>query len=273
MLDNLITARRIDAYLKYFPQIRRKIEAIAIQYFQIREHWNYNIDYNGERWLVQCLTKSNVLKNAFDVGANRGDWAAMVLVENPNADVHCFELCSPTFRKLAARFSENNDKHPRVFLNPFGLSDSQADIKVNYFANEDEKSTIFEPLNPPSMESMIAQVMRGEDYCAKHNVTTIDCLKIDVEGAEHLVLHGFGKMVSPATISVIQFEYGRINIETKFLLRDFYSYFEKRGYKVGKLFPSSVRFCEYSYEDENFLGPNYIAASPQIAGLLEKQGG
>jgi hypothetical protein len=73
---------------------------------------------------------------------------------------------------------------------------------------------------------------------------------------------------------VVQFEYGLKNIVTKFLLRDFYAYFEARGYKVGKLFPTSVRFREYRFEDEDFLGPNYVAACPELVGLLgQKDGG
>ena len=59
-----------------------------------------------------------------------------------------------------------------------------------------------------------------------------------------------------------------VNIETKFLLKDSYSLLESRGYKVGKLFPNYVRFREYRFEDEDFRGPNYVAASTQVAALI-----
>jgi hypothetical protein len=71
-------------------------------------------------------------------------------------------------------------------------------------------------------------------------------------------------------VSVVQFEYGWGNIVTKFLLRDYYSYLEQRGYRIGKLFPESVRFREYRFQDEDFIGPNYVAASSEMAALLSR---
>lgn len=263
------TARRIDFVLAGFPKLRKRIEDIGAKYFQIRENWDYDIDYNGERWLVQTLARRNLLNHVFDVGANHGDWAAMVLAANPEVKIHCFEVCPPTFQKLAARFPQGAARPANIMLNSFGLSDSQSDIKVNYFPDGDAGSSIFDVLDLKNAEIINARVTRGKDYCAHQGLASIDLLKIDVEGAEHLVLRGFDDMLTPANIPVVQFEYGMASIVTKFLLRDFYDYFEKRGYKVGKLFPQSVRFREYRYQDENFLGPNYVAVSPQLARLLE----
>jgi hypothetical protein len=58
---------------------------------------------------------------------------------------------------------------------------------------------------------------------------------------------------------------------TKFLLKDFYDLFESRGYRLGKLYPDFVGFQKYRFEDEDFRGPNYVAASPEVAALLEKK--
>lgn len=46
---------------------------------------------------------------------------------------------------------------------------------------------------------------------------------------EYGVLKGFGDMLVPDKVPVVQLEYGAINIVTKFLLRDFYQFFESRG--------------------------------------------
>jgi FkbM family methyltransferase len=202
------TARRIDFVLKAFPKLRRKIESIGFKYYQIKENWDYDINYNGERWLVQTLADQNLLKNVFDVGANHGGWAAMVLKVNPEATIHCFEVCPPTFQKLAARFSESNQKSRNIFLNPLGLSDSQSEVKINYLPDCEERSTLLEVLGPHKVEIISAKVVRGKDYCANLNIASIDCLKVDVEGAEHLVLRGFEDMLTPANVPVVQFEYG-----------------------------------------------------------------
>ena len=272
MARHFNTARRIDFILKWFPKLRRKVEHIGLKYHEIQENWDYDHNYNGERWLVQSLAGQDRLKTVFDVGANHGDWTAMILEANPEVKVHCFEICPPTFEKLAAHFSAKNEKNCNVILNAFGLSDSESEIKVNYLPEGDSGSTIIEVASPHRVKIIDAKVMRGQDYCTKNNIHSIDLLKIDVEGAEHLVLRGFEDMLTPAKVPVVQFEYGMGNILTKYLLRDFHAFFESRGYKVGKLFPTSVRFREYRLEDENFRGPNYVAASPEIAGLLKAKG-
>lgn len=263
------TARRLDSLLRAFPWLRQKVDAVCVEYHQIQEnHSNYDMNANGERWLLRTLARQNLLKNAFDVGANHGDWAAAVLEANPNATIHCFEICPPTFQKLAARFSENQAHARNVILNPFGLSDAPGEIKIKYCPDSDGLTTLFEVLHTQNVKILTGNVVRGKDYCADRHITSIDLLKMDVEGAEHLVLRGFDDVVTPENVPVVQFEYGLANIMTKFLLRDFYACLEGRGYRIGKLFPASVRFREYRFQDEDFIGPNYIAASPRVAALL-----
>ena len=108
---------------------------------------------------------------------------------------------------------------------------------------------------------------RGDRYCLQATIENIDLLKIDVEGAEPSVLSGFGDGIHPNKTPVVQFEYGRVNIENKFLLRDSYIYFRERGYLVGKLLPDEIRIREYSAWDEDFLGPNYVAIRPDLKSL------
>lgn len=262
-------ARRVNSLLSRFPKMRQRIDAICVEYHQIQENLNYNTESNGEGWLIRTLAKHGLLGTVFDVGANHGDWASLVLQANPAAAIHCFEICQPTFQKLSAHLSKNGNDRPKLFLNPFGLSDAPGKIQVNYCPNQDGQTTLFEVMEAQPVQTLNGRVVRGQDYCAERGMASLDFLKIDVEGAEHLVLQGFEDMLVPAKVPVVQFEYGLVNIHTKFLLRDFYALFENRGYRVGKLLPDSVRFRPYKLQDEDFFGPNYIAASPLIAEFLE----
>jgi FkbM family methyltransferase len=263
------TARRVHAALTLFPGLRRRIDAICVEFHKLQENFSYDTNANGERWLVHTLARHGRLRVAFDVGANHGEWAKMVLEANPEAVVHSFEICPPTFELLRKQFPQGKKN---LFLNPVGLSNSEGEIELKFNPGSDGGTTMFDAVFPQDMHTVKGAVIRGKDYCDKNNITRIDCLKIDVEGAEHLVLAGFGEMLTPAQIPVIQFEYGLLNIATKFLLRDFYLFFEARGYKVGKLFPESIRFRKYRFEDEDFIGPNYVAVSPQIFDLLGGEG-
>jgi hypothetical protein len=92
---------------------------------------------------------------------------------------------------------------------------------------------------------------------------------MDVEGAEHLVLHGFQKTLDREAVDLIQFEYGKYSILTHFLLADYYRLFESKGFVIGKLFPEGVQFRPYSLDDEDFLGPNFVACRKTRNDLID----
>src|SRR5439155_19181087 len=98
-------------------------------------------------------------------------------------------------------------------------------------------------------------------------IREVDFLKLDVEGAEHLVLQGLENHLRDRRVRFVQFEYGRVNILTHFLLRDFYQLFAAYGYVVGKIYPDYVDVREYDLSDEDFLGPNYLACRAGDAAL------
>ena len=109
----------------------------------------------------------------------------------------------------------------------------------------------------------------GDIFCAEKGIDNIDFLKIDVEGYEHKVLKGFEGILKRGGIKVIQFEYGYVNIDTHFLLKDFYDYLQSFGMKLGKIYPSYVDFREYEYKDEDFYGPNYLAVHQSCKSIID----
>ena len=108
-------------------------------------------------------------------------------------------------------------------------------------------------------KSIDCEVTSGDAFCAARGIAAVDFLKVDVEGAEHLVFEGFAGALQERRIRFIQFEYGRVNILTGFLLKNFYELFARHGYVVGKIYPDYVDVREYDLGDEDFLGPNYLA--------------
>jgi hypothetical protein len=146
-----------------------------------------------------------------------------------------------------------------IIGNCVGLSDVNAKVQVKTYPSETTLNGLFD--YPHQLPSVIkeGEVITGDSFCAVHHVEHIDFLKIDVEGAEHMVMQGFTDMLRQGQIDIVQFEYGRANIISRWLLRDTYQFLQRFGYAVGKIFPEGVDFREYRLDDEDFRGPNYLA--------------
>jgi len=252
------------AKTKRWRELAKHADYFSVVFHRAYENHNYNHHSNGELWLLSKLASANLLDVVFDVGANRGDWTECVLKANPASQVHCFEICPPTFEKLRLRLGGRTN----ILLNNFGLSNIPGETEIHYSSEHDGLTSTFSLDTIPDAQALSVRIDRGDKYCQRSAVKAIGMLKIDVEGAEPNVLAGFGDLIHPDAIPIVQFEYGRVNIESKYLLRDFYHYFHERGYLVGKLFPDGLRIREYSSWDEDFLGPNYVAVRSDLSAFL-----
>ena len=123
-------------------------------------------------------------------------------------------------------------------------------------------------------ERLTAAVTTGDAYCRANAVERIDLLKIDVEGAENLVLDGFWDMFSQGRIACVQFEFGMLNIYSKFLLKDFWDLLTGHGFTLGPIMPDGVWFRDYDPRDEDFNGPpNFFAvhhARPDLIAAVRR---
>ena len=181
---------------------------------------DYDFETNGERRVLELLVRSGATC-LFDVGANVGDWALLAQRLGPDASVHCFEIVPET----CARLADRTRSFPRLVVNPFGLADRAGEVPVRYFPGLSVLATLTGFPHALDSVSVPGRVMRGDDYLAQHRIERVDFLKIDVEGAEEQVLRGFDGALSARRVQVVQFEYGKASIVTKFLLRDFYAFF------------------------------------------------
>jgi len=85
-----------------------------------------------------------------------------------------------------------------------------------------------------------------------------DIIKIDVEGHEMDVLKGSNETLR--STSVVQFEMGGTNIDTRVFFQDFFYFFRERGFEIRRLTPRGLRpVRSYSELDEAFVATNYIA--------------
>lgn len=235
-------------------RITTRLARLCHRYLAWYGNFNYEFTSNGEEFVLEVLARFDP-HVIFDVGANIGNWTLVARRHCPTARLFCFEIAPPTFGTLEANVANLNDVH----CENVGLSDTEDTIAIRHYHAAPALTTAMAYPHPLSFEELPGRVVRGDAYAAAQGIEHIDLLKIDVEGMEDRVLKGFDKMLARGAIDLVQFEYGRANILSHFLLTDFCAFFRQRGYVVGKVFPNFVDFRPYDFADEDFLGPNYLA--------------
>lgn len=234
--------------------------------------YSYDFDKNGEKELLSQLAALD-FKVVFDVGCNVGDWSRTAIRYFPSARIHCFELSEGTFKTLAG-----NLQGPAFVLNNMGMGDKDAVVEYKDYGEDSKVNTLL--VGATYHDRKIAfQIKRstvraGDSYCAEKGIGHIDFLKIDVEGADHLVLEGFAGLLGRQAIRVVQFEYGYTHGDARFLMRDFYRLFARHGYIVGRVQKGGIVFEDWTYKHNDFRsGPNYVAVrreDAEIVGLLAR---
>jgi FkbM family methyltransferase len=237
------------------------------KYLQWFGNASYKADRNGERWLLECLQGEGI-HTVLDVGANVGTWSRMAAELFPQASIYALEVVPETTAELRRRVGTSD----RIRCFNLGLAAHNGTLTVNYHPKASTHATMTDYPGRRAGAQIECPVMRGDDFLTREGIEQVDFLKLDVEGAEHLVLEGIQDHLQQRRLRFIQFEYGRVNILTHFLLRDFYQLFATRGYVVGKIYPDYVEFRQYELSDEDFLGPNYLACRADDPALTRLAG-
>ena len=232
---------------------------------RLYENRNHDIYSNGE---ITVLTKIATMKPTLiiDGGANVGDYSVMANQIMPDCTIYAFEPVEATFQHLLSNIKDLKNVVPIKK----GLFKENCELSINLFASN-EHSSIYdiEGLPQSSNQKQTIALVRGDDFMRNQNIASVDFLKLDVEGAEYDALLGFETAIKNGAIKAVQFEYGYINISTKKLLIDYYTFFEANGYVLGKVFPKIVEFRKYHFKYEDFIGPNFIAVKKTETALIK----
>lgn len=221
-------------------------------------------ELSGEYRVLRIFAKNNP-KVVFDVGANVGNWTKELKQYSPDSVVYSFEPVPQTFEKLCQNLKEEK----MVYPHEIALSDREGTLVFNFYPSNSYFSSIYKTTLDSNFQTLSVNTISGDTFCDEQNIDEIDFLKIDVEGAENKVLVGFSRRIKERKIKVIQFEYGPHNIESRFLLKDFFELLEGNGYRIGKIYPTWVDWSEYTIEKENFILSNFLALSIAEKSVFE----
>jgi len=150
-------------------------------------------------------------KVVFDVGAHIGEITRIYRTLFPAATIHAFEPSPLSFQQLMN--ATQNDINIHAYQT--ALSDSA--VETPFFANtnaytnsllqiDDRANNYWGEGRLQEQAKLFLKTQTLDSFCEQNGLSQIDLLKLDVQGAEWLVLNGATKLLSQQEISLIYME-------------------------------------------------------------------
>lgn len=145
------------------------------------------------------LTGATILDIGGHIGYHSLCFARLV---GPTGSVHVFEPNPHNLQRMQQNLHANSEAAGAVQVHPIALADRRGDIEFSFSANIDDQTSSggyiagsHKPLADriyasAGFTSATITTTTVDDFARDHGLSSIDLIKIDVEGAEHLVLAG-----------------------------------------------------------------------------------
>jgi FkbM family methyltransferase len=140
-----------------------------------------------------------------DVGANIGQYTLVAAhAVGPYGQVHAFEPTAEIASELRCNVALNEFQN--VTINEVAVADSRGE-QLLYCTDPGSPgtNTIMNPVEQPCTTSKVRTVTL-DDYLAERGVSDVDVMKLDVEGAELLVLRGAERLLRGPRAPVLLLE-------------------------------------------------------------------
>jgi FkbM family methyltransferase len=250
-----------DSKMGFVQIIRRRIpDKIKSRYQAFRAEIvpsPLDIERAEETFYINYLREGMTV---YDVGANIGELTLLFSrFVGQRGRVFSFEASADTFKKLdaVAGFTRRNN----IVLSHLALSDKVGSVKLTVYPDEYAgwNSLADRPLEsyginvkPVRYENIACSTV--DAFSLEHNISHIDLLKIDVEGAEYQVLLGAQKMLQEKRIGCCVFEFGATTFDMGNTPEMIESFLEKMKYRIrniitgAKSFPGreGAKYAQYS---------------------------
>jgi len=192
-----------------------------------------------------------------DIGASVGEYTEY-LIELPNvARGYLFEPQTDCVEILQNKFSDHQDL--TVVNLALGSISGTAQLFADKRGSKMASLTKLDlsHFNVSFSESEVCQVQTLDNWCESEGMIP-NFIKIDVEGHELEVLRG-GREILPK-VNLIQFEFGRTNIDTKTTFKELWKILHENGFRIFRIGPTRlVPILDYSEKLENYSISNYLA--------------
>lgn len=149
-------------------------------------------NWNRDKYVfLKLLRKGDTV---LDVGGNIGDYCTtFAKAVGPRGHVHTFEPVPSTFETLKATIADEGLGN--VTLNQKAVSNESGQIEIHMPGDDHARPSIKKHARQSwdkeeEVHSFPCEATTLDKYVQEQGISSVDFLKIDVEGAEHLVLQG-----------------------------------------------------------------------------------
>ena len=173
----------------------------------------------------------------FDVGCSYGDYTEELIRKMGDSPytVHCFDAVEDFCNIQRNSFG----KLPHIRINNIALGNRKGEIvffRINAPGNEPAEGCSSLWLRPEFITNKwpyvptLVKMETLDNYIAENNITHIDLMKMDVEGAEFLIFQGGINMFKEEMVNIIQFEYNLTLKDAGFFMADITNYISQFNY-------------------------------------------
>jgi FkbM family methyltransferase len=257
------SARALARFCSRQPLMRDWIGQFALYYTDIGTNFSYDIETNGEAWLISACASLRP-RMVVDIGANIGEWTLRAVQSFPEARLFAFEPNPQIYEELGRKTANIAS----ITCVPQAIS-AEAGNRALHIKSGPHSGVSSLTKFEHHDERVLVSAIRGDDWMKSRGVEHIDLMKVDVEGHEYSVLRSFELAFRESRIGVVQFEFAIPNPVERVFLRDICHFAKSHGYLVGRLYPKFVLFKEYDIRDEWWHGPNYVMCNSADERYLE----
>ena len=151
--------------------------------------------------LVECIPPD--ARVVFDVGANCGLFSAFAAQRLPDAELHIFEPSAdllPYIRLNCCGKAKVNQVAVGSLSGPATLFVNPQSQQTNSLSRD--AVALF--CDGSSIEQSRVELIRLDDYCQANAITTVDVLKVDVQGLEAQVLEGASGVLDQVRLVLLE---------------------------------------------------------------------
>jgi FkbM family methyltransferase len=202
-------------YLSHFPVVCKGLfEPIS----NVKGQWRSKDNYQGElltrNLMNRIADKINFddINVIFDIGSRDALQSVEFASWFPNAKVYAFEANPDSIKLCTQTMDRYKNESINITLAPYAANNYNGDVSFYpVFNGNIGASSLLETTNHTRSRSWkqtrtTVPCVRVDDWCKEHNISKIDILWMDVQGAEKMVLEGIGDLLN--SVKVIQTEIG-----------------------------------------------------------------